>query len=134
MNLHVEKQSVYAHADGVGPPEGGRDKCGDVYKRGFGGGREATIGFAHKADIYFVADGDKMDESTTPSIAAWGFFVGVVGEILAIAIKTKSMFANIHSLPVYSICIILLQDRINQNRIFGLRIVWRHDAYFSLYF
>ena len=26
--------------------------------RGFGGGREATPGFAHKADIYFVADGD----------------------------------------------------------------------------
>lgn len=68
MNLHVEKQSVYAHADGVGAPKGGRDKCGDVYKRGFGGGREATHGFAHKADIYFVADGDKMDESTTSSI------------------------------------------------------------------
>ena len=27
-------------------------------KRGLGGGREATIGFAAKADIYFAADGD----------------------------------------------------------------------------
>ena len=51
-------ERLCAHADGVGATDGGRDKCGDIIMRGLGGGREAAIGFADKADIYFVADGD----------------------------------------------------------------------------
>ena len=41
---------------GLGP--GRRDKCDDIYNRGFEDGREAAIVIADKADIYFVADGN----------------------------------------------------------------------------
>ena len=57
VNRH-KQESVYAHANGVGPLAGERDKCGDIYNRGFGDGRKEAIVIADKAVIYFVADGN----------------------------------------------------------------------------
>lgn len=65
----IETESVYAHADGVGPTEGERDKCGDCLCRASEEAGRQRLSLQTERTFTSSQMAIKMDESTTPMIA-----------------------------------------------------------------
>ena len=61
----IETESVYAHADGVGPPDGVREKCGAVYSEALEKAGRQRLDLHTKRTFTSLQMAIKMDESTT---------------------------------------------------------------------